>query len=234
MKSALRNPGAFQATSSTSDQQLNPVLVTGAKVESIKLDPSSQTTTVRIRNLSDKDITAFGLVIQKMVPGKRPEISDISHSIRDLLPGTDTIPIEGIRPGAARDEVLNVSSADVTVALGVVVYSDATAEFSNREMLMQIMAERKATMDAARQTEEIVRSSSSKAEAVYRLTQLWEESRMNHLLTASQLETHLYNLKNQHADSEAGQKREMMDYADKNEKDAEFLSFHANLRRRAQ
>src|SRR5262249_2098397 len=141
---------------------------------------------------------------------------------------------EGLHPGASYDDVVNIPGpvVNVTADLNVVVFSDATAEFSDREMLMQIVAERKATADAAKQTEEIIRGSSSKAEAIAKLTQLWEEARYNHSITASLLKHHLYNLKNQQGDSDADQKLRMTEYADKSNKEAEFFSLHANLHRR--
>lgn len=233
-KTALVTAGPLQVASSTPDTTLSPSPVTGAKVESIALDPSGQTSVVHIRNLSDKDITAFDLMIQATPPGKKPRISDRSHSLRDILAGVHTGHTEAIHPGAAYDQVLNIAANNVTVDLDVVVYSDATAEFSDREMLIQIMAERKATADAAKQTEEIIRSSSSKAEAITKLTQLWEEARFNHSITAALLKDHLYNLKNQPGDSDAEQKLHMTEYADQSGKEAEFFSLHANLHRRTQ
>lgn len=224
----------FQAAALAPNPASIPSPIIGAKVESVKLDPSGQTSTVRIRNLSDKTITAFDFVIQSTPSGRPPQISDFSYSLRDLLPGTHVTPIEGIAPGKSHDEVLHISSAGVAVDLDVVVYSDATAEFSNREMFIQIMAGRKALADAAGETADIIRGSLSKAEAVYRLTQVWEESKMDHPLIAPFLETHLFNLRNLPGDSEAEQKKNLAEYADKNEKDAEFLSFHANLHRRTQ
>lgn len=231
---AIITTGPLQATTSKPDRALRPSPITGAKVESVTLDPSGQTSTVRIRNLSDKDITAFDLVVQAKSQERRPSISDTSHHLRDILAGLRTGHAEAIHPGVAYDEVLNIAANDVNVDLDVVVYSDATAEFSDREMLMQIIAERKATADAAKQTEEIIRGSSSKAEAITRLTQLWEEARFNHSIMASLLKDHLYNLKNQPGDSDAEQKLHMAEYADKSSKEAEFFSLHANLHRSAQ
>lgn len=241
--SLAQNPGgastkrfalsALQIIDSGSDQPITPSQIAGAKVESIKLDSSGRTSTIRIRNLSDKDITAFDLVIRPAA-NKRADRSAAAHQLRDVLAGIQTGHMEGVHPGDSYDQVLNIGSKDVTVALDVVVYSDATAEFSDREMLMQIIAERKAVADAARQTEEIIRGSASKAEAVYKLTQLWEESKERHLPTAPLLENDLSNLRSQPDGSDVEQKLQMAEYADQRHKEAEFFSLHANLRRRTQ
>lgn len=213
--------------------EIPQTVITGAKVESVMLDPSRHIAAIRIRNLANKDITGFSLAIQVAVPGGA---SSVSGRINDMLPGIQAGQREGIHSGAFYDDVVNVpdTALNVVANLNVVVFSDATVEFSDRQMLMQIVAERKATADAARQTEAIIRSSSSKAEAMARLTQLWEDARYNHLMTASLLKDHLYNLKNQPGDSEADQKLHMTEYADQSNKEAEFFSLHANLHRRAQ
>ena len=225
---------ALQTTNPVSSQPLNSPSITGAKVEGIRLDPSTHTATITVRNLSDQPITAFDLVIRAAPKGNPSDVSDSSFRLKDMLLGINAGKTEGIRPGGSLDEVVNVSSDKLTVDLDLVVFSDASAEFTNREMLMQVMAGRKAIMDADNQTKEIIRSASSKEEAVDKLTRLWEESKEAAPLMTPVLENHLYNLKNQHAYSAAEEKQKMMDYADKNEKDAQFISLHANLHRRAQ
>jgi hypothetical protein len=224
--------GALQAVTVNPSVAHSGIL--GAKIESVSFDELGRAATVRIRNLSDKDITAFDLVIQTTSPGKRPSASDFSYRLKDLVFGIQSGVAEGIHPGGTYDEVVNVASRNANIDLDVVVYSDATAEFSNREIFLGIMAQRQAATDAAKETEEIIRSSASKADAVYRLTTLWEESKADHPLMTPLLANHLYNLRNQKANSETDQKRMMQDYADQNGKEAQFFSFHANLQRRAQ
>ena len=59
----------------------------GAKVENVTLDQSGHQATVTIRNLSDKEITAFGLMAQIKPTGKAPDLSDVSYNLKDFLPG---------------------------------------------------------------------------------------------------------------------------------------------------
>ena len=130
--------------------------------------------------------------------------------------------------------VIHDVTANVVVALDLIVFSDASAEFTNREMLMHVMAARKAIVDANNRTKEIIRTALTKEEAIDRMTRLWEESKETAPLMTPVLQTHLYNLKNQHGQSVEDEKRLMLSYADKNEKDALFISFHASLHGRAQ
>jgi hypothetical protein len=51
--------GALQV--STANQSISNPGIAGAKLESVSLDESGRIATVRIRNLSDTDITAFDL-----------------------------------------------------------------------------------------------------------------------------------------------------------------------------
>jgi len=212
---------------------LRPSAIVGAKVESITPGQSAHTANIRIRNLADKDITAFSLALRVVdAQGKQ----HVSGTIQDILPGIEVGRREGIHPGAFFDYVTNISDSagSMTAELSVVVFSDTTAEFTDREMLMQIMAERKAVSDAAKQTADIIHSSSSKAEAIAKLTQAWEEARYNRSLTASLLRDHLYNLQNQRGDSEADQQQRMAEYADRSGKEAEFFLLHAGLHGRTQ
>jgi hypothetical protein len=224
--------GALQV--STANQSISNPGIAGAKLESVSLDESGRVATVRIRNLSDTDITAFDLVIQTTSAEKHPTAADFSFRLRDLIFGIQSGVAEAIHPGSTYDEVVNVTSKNLKIDLDVVVYSDATAEFSNREIFLGIMAQRQAATEAAKQTEEIVRSSASKADALYRLTTLWEQSKADRPLMTPLLANHLYNLRIQKANSEADQQRMMLDYADERRKEAQFFSFHANLQRRAQ
>ena len=230
---ALCTAGALQTTSSVSSQSANMPAITGAQVEAITLDQSTHHATIRIRNLSDKPITAFDLVICTAPKGKQPEVSDFSYRLRDLLGIRPGLTHE-IQPGGSFEEVIYVDSVNVTIDLDLVVFNDASAEFTNREMLMQVMAERKAEMDAENKTKEIIRNSSSKEEAVDKLTRAWEESKETAPLQTHALENHLYNLKHQQPDSAADEKRQILDYADQTEKDAQFMALHVNLHRRAQ
>ncbi len=226
--------GAEQTTTSISSQPQNVLPVTGATVERITLDQSSHTATVTIRNLSDKPITAFDLVIRTVRTGRQPDVSDASFRLEDLLLGISAGKLEGIRPGETFDEVIQGVQNNVAAELDLVVFSDASTEFTNREMLMHVISGRKAIANADNQTKEIIRSASSKEEAMDKLIRLWEESKETAPLMTPVLENHLYNLKNQHGLSAADEKQRMLDYADKNEKDAQFISVHANLHRRAQ
>jgi len=223
-----------QTTSTVSNQPVTSPPIAGAKVEGIKLDRSSRTATVTIRNLSDKPITAFDLVIRKIRTDRQPDVSDASFRLEDMLLGINAGKSEGIRPGESFDEVLHEVSNNVTADLDLVAFSDASAEFTNREMLMHVMAGRQAIADADNQTKEIIRNASSKEEVMDKLTRLWEESKETAPLMTPVLENHLYNLKNQHGQSAADEQQRMMDYAEKNEKEAQFISIHANLHRRAQ
>ncbi len=223
-----------QTASTVDDQPATVPSITGAKVEGIKLDLSSHTATVTIRNLSDKPITAFDLAIRTIRAGRQPDVSDTFFRLEDMLLGVNSGKLEGIRSGETFDEVIQGVSNNVTAALDLVVFSDASAEFTNRKMLMHVMTGRQAIADADNQTKEIIRNASSKEEAIDKLTRLWEESKETAPLMTPILETHLYNLKNQHEQSSADERQRMMDYADKNEKDAQFISVQANLHRRAQ
>jgi hypothetical protein len=223
-----------QTTSSVSSQPVTLPSITGAKVEGIVLDLSSHTATVTIRNLSDKPITAFDLVIRRVRTDRQPGVSDAFFRLEDMLVGVIAGKLEGIRSGETFDEVIQGVANNVTADLDLVVFSDASAEFTNHNMLMHVMTGRQAIANADNQTKEIIRNASSKEEAIDKLTRLWEESKETAPLMTPVLETHLYNLKNQHEQSAADERQRMMDYADKNEKDAQFISVQANLHRRAQ
>ncbi len=223
-----------QTANPASSQPATLPTITGAKVEEIKLDRSTHTATVTIRNLSDQPVTAFDLVIRAARTDRQPDVSDESFRLKDLLLGISAGKGEGIRPGETFDEVIEGVSSNVAVDLDLVVFNDASAEFTNRAMLLHLMATRKAIADADNQTKEIIRNASSKEEAIDKLTRLWEESKETAPLTTPVLQNHLYNLKHQQGESEAEEHQRMMDYADRNEKDAQFISVHANLHRRAQ
>jgi len=206
----------------------------GAKVENVTLDQSGHQATITIRNLSDKEITAFDLIVKTEPEGKEPSLSDVSYSLKDFLPGITAGLIQGILPGKSFDEVVSVRSRNVTIDLDLVVFGDASAEFVNDDMLAQVMAERKAIMDANNQTKDIIRNASSKEEAIDKLTRLWEESKETHPLMTTNLENHLYNLKNQKGNSQAEEQQKMMDYANRKEKEGQFVALHCDLHRRAQ
>lgn len=214
--------------------QLNSSPITGARVDRVIVDESSRTVTVTVRNMSDNPITAFDLVIHTFSADKQSDMSDISFRLEDLLLGISAGKSAGIRPGETFDEVIHGVAANMAIDLDLVVFSDASAEFTNREMLMRVMAARKAIADANNRTKEIIRTASTKEEAIDQLTRLWEESKETAPLMTPVLQTHLYNLKNQHGQSVDDEKQLMLNYADKNEKDARFISFHASLHGRAQ
>jgi hypothetical protein len=222
----------LQTTNSAFTQSAAPI--TGAKVEQIKLDDSSHTATVTIRNLSNQTITAFDLAVHKIRTSGKSDISDTSFRLEDLLLGINSGQIEGIRPGETYDEIIQNVSNNVTVDVDFVAFSDASTEFTNPEMVKQVISARKAIVDADNRTKEIIRNASSKEEAIDNLTRLWEESKETAPLMTPTLETHLYNLKHQHSQSAADEQQRMLEYADKNEKDAQSVSFHTNLHRRTQ
>jgi hypothetical protein len=222
-----------QTTSPVSGQPASLPPITGAKVEEIKLDRSAHAATVTIRNLADKPITAFDLVVRTIRTDKQPGVSDASFRLRDLLPGISAGQLEGIRPGETFDEVIQGVSSSVAIDIDFIAFSDASAESTNPEILKHVMAVRKAIADANNKTKEIIRTASSKEEAISNLTRLWEESKETAPLETAVLETQLYNLKKQNGDS-ADERQRMLEYADKNERDAQFISVHANLHRRAQ
>lgn len=222
----------LQTTNSAFTQSAAPI--TGAKVEQIKLDGSSHTATVTIRNLSNQTITAFDLAVHKIRTSGKSDISDTSFRLEDLLLGINSGQIEGIRPGETYDEIIQNVSNNVTVDVDFVAFSDASTEFTNPEMVKQVISARKAIVDADNRTKEIIRNASSKEEAIDNLTRLWEESKETAPLMTPTLETHLYNLKHQHSQSAADEQQRMLEYADKNEKDAQSVSFHTNLHRRTQ
>lgn len=222
----------LQTTNSIFSQPAAPI--TGAKVEEIKLDDSSHTATVTIRNLSNQTITAFDLAVHKIPTDGKSDISDTSFRLEDLLLGISSGRLEGIRPGGTFDEILQNISSKVTIDIDFVAFSDASTEFTNPEMLKHVVSARKAIVDADNRTKEIIRNASSKEEAIDNLTRLWEESRETAPLMTSVLEAHLYNLKHQHGQSAADEQQRMLEYADTNEKDAQFISVQANLHRSTQ
>jgi len=206
----------------------------GAKVENVTLDQSGRQATVTIRNLSDKEITAFDLTVQMKPTNKAPDLSDVSYNLKDFLPGMVSGMVQGILPGEAFDEVISVRSRNVVIDLDLVVFSDASVESANQDALAQVVAQRKAILDANNQVKDIIRNASSKEEAIDKLTRLWEESRETHPSMTHSLENHLYNLRNQKANSQAEEQQKMMDYANNTEKDGRFVALHCDLHRRAQ
>jgi len=229
------NPGSVSGPPATNRISSLPVTqITGAKVDDIRLDDASKTATVTIRNVSDKTITAFDLAVRRIPMSGKSDISNTSFRLVDLLLGISAGRLEGIRPGETFDEILQGVSNNVTVDIDFVAFSDASSEFTNPEMLKHVITVRKAIADANNQTKDIIRNASSKEEAISNLTLLWEESKATAPFATATFATHLYNLKNQHGESEADEQHLMLEYANKNEKDAQFISVHANLHGRAQ
>jgi hypothetical protein len=127
---------ALQARGQTATQATQVgTTVQGARAEFVSTDPVKSKGTIRITNVSTKDITAYWIAYTGN--GKLP-----SGSMKDFGPLPDAE--EKLRPGASEDIEVNVNFPDkATAKVTAVVYADFTCEWTDEFAISQIEDHRK-------------------------------------------------------------------------------------------
>ena len=137
----------------------------GAIVQTWWFDSVSKELVVRLLNTSQKGITAFNLAVTERFPDGTTQYSD--HST-DYLPRMASVQLfpdlrdrfgDGTFPaGTSRDIRLPIQKelSDASIVVDVVLYTDQTAEGSNKEMLGQLLAMRQGDILAMQQTNAVI------------------------------------------------------------------------------
>jgi hypothetical protein len=146
----------------------------GAVVQTWHYDPLTNIVTLKIVNISHKDITAFNIAIKETYANGRVQ----EHEMLEELVGKILVAKElqgtaegesfrkqygdgAFHPGEARDEKLPVQPGltDYQAVIDVVTYIDGTADAPvNNDGLGRIVEERKASVDSIKMAAEIIRT----------------------------------------------------------------------------
>jgi hypothetical protein len=161
----------FGLTSANSEASSAPI---GAAVQAWRYDPQSNAVTVRIANISDKNITAFNVSITETFADQ-----SVTHheTLVDMLgavilvrevkgtPDEDRI-LRKYGDGTlaahqSRDQVFNYSSGEVVTefqaAIDVVAYADGTARSTNAPALARLEEHRNAELHTQQKANQILK-----------------------------------------------------------------------------
>lgn len=151
----------------------------GAEVQTWSYDPQTNLVTVKIVNISHKDITAFNIAVKETYTDGRVEqhellrelIGKILHAkqLQEKLQRDTSEKAEALRkfygdgafhPGEVRDEKFPVQPGlkDYQAVIDVVAYMDGTADSANDEALKRIIDERKTGIASGKMAAEIARA----------------------------------------------------------------------------
>ncbi len=151
----------------------------GATVDSIQIDATSGVATVRITNISTKDITAYNLSLDVVYSNGRETHTERQTDLLGLMltiqaapPGA--FPSNGsFHPGETREETVSVAgsasygaASRVNGTVDAVVYADRTADVKNEAALKRILANRRAAAQASIEALKIIRGNLANANVV--------------------------------------------------------------------
>lgn len=144
----------------------------GAVVQTWWFDSASKELVVRLSNTSQKGITAFDLAVTERFTDSTTEFAD---NATDYLPLMASAQIyQGLRnkygdgtfPGGTTRDIripLQKELRDASVVLDVVIYADQTAESSNDQALLHLIAMRQGDILALRQANKVITDALSSA-----------------------------------------------------------------------
>jgi hypothetical protein len=147
----------------------------GAVVQTWHYDPATNMVTLKIVNISHKDITAFNIAIKETYADGRVEEHEMLEELigkilrAKELQGDTSRGAEsfrsiygdgGFHPGEVREERLPVQSGltDYQAVVDVVTYMDGTADATNNDALGRIIDERQATVASQKMATEIIQA----------------------------------------------------------------------------
>jgi hypothetical protein len=194
----------------------------GAVVQTWHYDPQAHTVTVRIVNVSQKNITAFNLSLKITYPSGVSEYEWRRDLLNDAVvldrfkgtPNEQQVVKEfgnkaSFAAGGSYGEQIPVQTGlkEFEAILDVVAYSDKTAEATNAVALQALIEQRKATTASIRTANEIIRNVVGDsavtaphvvaAERVQKLLDTWKATRHYDVLdmNSSQLSSIVHDLK---------------------------------------
>jgi hypothetical protein len=146
-----------------------PASIAGATVQAVKFDPTTNQLTLRVANISHKDISAIGFTIFATYPKPDGGIVPLGWTI-DLLGGIISYALDGqeVEPGAGhgiaagRFRDLNVPipmpALNYRAILNVVVYADSTADVLDEAAFQRIVMHRKGELLGMQKANELLAS----------------------------------------------------------------------------
>jgi hypothetical protein len=147
----------------------------GAVVQTWHYDPATNMVTLKIVNVSHKDITAFNIAIKETYADGHVEEHEMLEELvgkilaAKELQGDHSRGAEAFRnmygdgalhPGEVHDELMGVQPGlnKVEAVVDVVTFIDGTAQSNNKDALGRIVEERQATVDSQKIATEIIQA----------------------------------------------------------------------------
>jgi hypothetical protein len=160
----------------------------GIAMQAWHYDPETHVVTVALTNRSQKDITAYQFTARiDYADGTSSLTNEFRHFSLEkkdhdlmLLPGAPRDQVLVLLPGATKDELLPVTKdvTNVSISVGLVAFSDLSAEVHDEAAFRQVIAIRKGRAAAIRNINEVIkRALASDAPSQAAVTELEELSK---------------------------------------------------------